>query len=137
MTPGAFALERRGYGSRLRLHTPRGVLVRHHVHQASDRGRQFPPRRALSLLLCTLLCTQLIGGGWSGVAFAQEVAATASDAARFLDQATFGSKPADIAHVQDPAFGVAGWLAEQFGMPVPVDYLDLYGCPTASGRCPD
>jgi uncharacterized protein (DUF1800 family) len=83
------------------------------------------------------LCTLLIGGIWSGVAFAQEAAATASDAARFLDQATFGAKPADIAHVQDPAVGFAGWLTEQFGMPVPVDYFILEGCSTATGRCPD
>jgi len=58
-----------------------------------------------------------------------------ADAARFLEQATFGPTAADIAHLQ--SLGFAGWLTEQFAMPQPADYLALETCPTATGRCPD
>jgi len=58
-----------------------------------------------------------------------------ADAARFLEQATFGPTAADIAHLQ--SLGFAGWLSEQFAMPQPADYLALETCPTATGRCPD
>jgi uncharacterized protein (DUF1800 family) len=79
----------------------------------------------------------MIVGGSSGVALAQDGVLSATDAARFLEQATFGPTAADVAHVQDPAVGLAGWLTEQFGMPVPGDYLGMETCPTATGRCPD
>jgi uncharacterized protein (DUF1800 family) len=60
------------------------------------------------------------------------------DAARFLEQATFGPTSSDIATiVQDPGFGFADWLTAQFGMAAPSDYLPLETCPTATGRCPD
>jgi uncharacterized protein (DUF1800 family) len=74
--------------------------------------------------------------GLPRVTLAQSTTST-SDAARFLEQATFGPTAADMAHVQDPAVGIAGWLTEQFGMPVPSEYLDMETCPTATGRCPD
>jgi uncharacterized protein (DUF1800 family) len=77
----------------------------------------------------------VIAGFLPAIARAQD-AISASDAARFLEQATFGPTAADIAHVQDPAVGFTGWLAEQFAMPVPGDYIDMEACPTATGRCP-
>ncbi|MGH9164741.1 MAG: DUF1800 family protein, partial [Acidimicrobiales bacterium] len=40
---------------------------------------------------------------------------TATEAARFLEQATFGPTPALVAHVQD--VGLAGFLDEQFAEP--------------------
>lgn len=43
------------------------------------------------------------------------VAATITQAARILDQASFGATFADIAHVQQ--IGIAGYLSEQFAMP--------------------
>src|SRR5262249_47441557 len=58
-----------------------------------------------------------------------------ADAARFLEQGTFGPTAADIAHLQ--SIGFAGWLNEQFSMPPPADYIPMETCPTATGRCPD
>ena len=59
---------------------------------------------------------------------------TTRDAARFLDQATFGATAADIAHLQN--IGFDAWLNEQFGMPLPSDYVGET-CQTATGLCPD
>jgi len=39
---------------------------------------------------------------------------TAAEAGRFLEQATFGPSPADVAHLQ--SIGFDAWLTEQFGM---------------------
>lgn len=68
-----------------------------------------------------------------------------SDAARLLEQASFGpvsvSDPSDpnyigsVAHVKE--LGPSGWLNEQFSLSPPSDYLDMETCPTATGRCPD
>ena len=58
-----------------------------------------------------------------------------ADAARFLEQATFGPTTVDIAHVEDVRFN--GWLTEQFSMPLPTDYINMETCPTTTGRCPD
>ncbi len=60
-----------------------------------------------------------------------------SDAARFLEQATFGPTAADIAHLQDPTVGFDGWLKEQFNMPLPSDYVPMETCQTSTNRCPD
>lgn len=60
-----------------------------------------------------------------------------SDAARLLEQATFGPTAADIAHLQDPNVGLGGWLNEQFNMPLPTDYVPMETCPTSTNRCPD
>lgn len=51
---------------------------------------------------------------------------SASDAARFLAQATFGTTDADIAHLR--SLGHAGWLAEQFDANVtpPTRELDYF-----------
>jgi len=40
---------------------------------------------------------------------------TAAEAGRFLEQATFGPSPADVAHLQ--SIGFDAWLTEQFGIP--------------------
>src|SRR6516225_1242272 len=70
---------------------------------------------------------------------------SAADAARFLEQASFGPVPAtdptdpnyigSVTHVQE--LGFSGWLNEQFGLPLPADYVGIETCPTATGRCPD
>ena len=65
----------------------------------------------------------------------QDASVSKADAARFLQQATFGPTGAGIAHLQD--IGFAAWLSEQFGMPPPSDYLEMGACPTATGKCPD
>jgi hypothetical protein len=67
----------------------------------------------------------------------QDQTITLADAARFLEQATFGPTAGDIAHLQDPAVGFDGWLLEQFGMPSPADYIPMENCPTGTGRCPE
>jgi len=70
---------------------------------------------------------------------------SAADAARFLEQASFGPVPVtdptdpnyigSVAHVQELGFG--GWLNEQLSLPPPTDYVNMETCPTATGRCPD
>ena len=45
-----------------------------------------------------------------------------TDAARFLEQGTFGPTPADIAHIKQ--VGLRGWLNEQFALPIS-DYNNL------------
>src|SRR6266513_1431980 len=74
-------------------------------------------------------CALLVGSGISLIAptpALSQVGIPANDAARFLEQATFGPSfapdpgdpnyPASVAHVQ--ALGYENWLNEQFGMPV-------------------
>ena len=78
------------------------------------------------------LCAALAASGASRLAVAQ---VSQPDAARFLEQATFGPTPDLIAHVQDVGF--AGYLNEQFAMPLPTDYVPMETCPTSTGRCPD
>jgi uncharacterized protein (DUF1800 family) len=91
--------------------------------------------RGLTALGLGALTTLMIVSGLPRAAHAQDVA-SASDAARFLEQATFGPTAFDIAYIQDPARGFAGWLTDQFSMPVPGDYIPMETCPTATGRCP-
>ena len=79
----------------------------------------------LIIIACTL----------SLAAMAQGAPITNADAARFLEQATFGPTANDIAHLQ--AVGFDGWLNEQFNMPLPTDYIYDLTCPTDTGRCPD
>lgn len=73
----------------------------------------------------------LIVSAWINIASAQTVLfqdgfEESSDAvaARFLDQATFGARPEDIARVRQ--LGMASWLDEQFEAPVSLQkpYLD-------------
>jgi len=68
-------------------------------------------------------------------AIAQGASISNADAARFLEQATFGPTAADISHLQTVNFD--GWLNEQFSMPLPNDYIPMEDCPTTTGRCPD
>lgn len=68
-------------------------------------------------------------------AIAQGAPISNADAARFLEQATFGPTATDIAHLQ--AVNFDGWLNEQFSMPLPIDYFSEVTCPTSTGRCPD
>jgi uncharacterized protein (DUF1800 family) len=75
-----------------------------------------------------LFAVLLIGGAKSAVA-----QNSTADAARFLEQATFGPTPADLQHVQD--IGFDAWLADQFAAPLP-DYPSVLTCPTTSGYCP-
>lgn len=49
---------------------------------------------------------------------ATPVALSRTQAARFLAQAAFGGSDTDIQNLQYQAQGVAGWLAQQFAMPV-------------------
>ncbi len=79
----------------------------------------------LMILACTLPLA----------AIGQGAPITNPDAARFLEQATFGPSAADIAHLQ--AVNFDGWLNEQFNTPPPNDYIPMENCPTSTGRCPD
>jgi uncharacterized protein (DUF1800 family) len=92
-------------------------------------------RRAWRALRASSLSALLILSG--GAPVAAQSTPSAADAARFLEQATFGPTAVDLAHVQDPNVGFDGWLMEQFGMPGPNDYVPMETCPTGTGRCPD
>lgn len=81
-------------------------------------------RHVLLLTLCTLLAS--CGGGGSGNGSGTGttpptppvvVAPTASEAARFLTQATFGPTSADIALLQTS--GYSGWITSQVALPLP------------------
>ncbi|HTD21016.1 MAG TPA: DUF1800 family protein [Terriglobales bacterium] len=58
---------------------------------------------------------------------------TANEAGRFLEQATFGPSPADVAHLQ--SIGFNAWLTEQFGMSqLNSQYLAAPDIPTLQNR---
>jgi len=58
---------------------------------------------------------------------------TANEAGRFLEQATFGPSPADVAHLQ--SIGFNAWLTEQFGMSqLNSQYIAAPDIPTLQNR---
>jgi uncharacterized protein (DUF1800 family) len=96
---------------------------------------------AAGTLACALAIGALQGCGGGGSAAAPapvptpapQPLATAADAARLLDQATFGTTAADVAHVQ--SVGAAAYIAEQVAA-TPTQYTGFSYVPhTAPANC--
>ena len=109
-------------------------------HQAAGNHRCIAPPRFLGALCVLLALAACGGGGGSGgqTAPTPTPAPTtpmvgAADAARLLDQATFGVKASDVAHVQ--SIGINAYIAEQLAYP-PTQYTGYVYTPhTAPATC--
>jgi len=86
---------------------------------AQGRSCHRPTTRWLGIvcsagLAAVLAACSVAGVPSTGKVQRQEGAISFNDAARFLDQATFGATLSDIQHVQD--IGYSAWIDEQFAM---------------------
>ena len=67
---------------------------------------------------------------------ATDVATNQTHAARFLNQASFGASPSDLAYVQNPANGFAGWINNQLAQPASHSSGDVINNVTADINTP-
>jgi uncharacterized protein (DUF1800 family) len=108
--------------------------------QATGNRRCIAPPRFLGALCVLLALAACGGGGGSGGQSAPTPTpaptpsmAGVADAARLLDQATFGVRSSDVAHVQ--SIGINAYIAEQLAYP-PTQYTGyIYTPHTAPATC--
>jgi uncharacterized protein (DUF1800 family) len=108
------------------------------VQHQMIRGRMPIPQWTIAGGLCCLLVLSACGGGGGGATTPPPTPPTApavgaADAARLLDQATFGVTAADVAHVQ--SVGIDAYIAEQLAY-TPTQYTGYsYSPHTAPATC--
>ena len=104
----------------------------------ATRSRNRTRCPGLSATLCALITLASCGGGSSNTADSPPPApaptpVAASDAARLLEQATFGATASDIAHVQ--SIGIEAYIGEQLAY-APTQYTGFTYTPhTAPASC--
>jgi len=96
------------------------------------------PHLRFVVLVCIFAFVSACGGGGGGSASSPTVPpapvlASAKDAARLLDQATFGVTPSDVAHVQ--RIGIGAYLDEQIAAPTTQYTGYSYTPHTAPANC--